>query len=101
MGKGICADSYVGKPDEQYWFRITFGGSGEYPREIRKRLDEAKRKKNNRSRARRAKKRITMNNSETNNSINPTNESINDKRLDLSTLPNHNLLLSKKEAGSA
>ena len=50
MGQGICADSYVGKPDEQYWFRNFYGGSGEYPREIRKRLDEAKKKKNARKR---------------------------------------------------
>ena len=42
-----------------------------------------------------------MNKFDTNNSTNPTNESINDKRLDLSTLPNHNPLLSLKEAGSA
>lgn len=57
MGQGICADSYVGKPDEQYWFRNFYGGSGEYPREIRKRLDALKAsQKNNRSRTRRAKK---------------------------------------------
>lgn len=47
------------------------------------------------------RKKNIMNNSETNNSTNPTNESINDKRLNLSTLPNHNPLLSLKEAGSA
>ena len=41
-----------------------------------------------------------MNNTETNSSTNPTAES-NDKRADPSKEPNHNLPLSKKEAGTA
>ena len=52
------------------------------------------------ARARRVERKIVMNNTETNSSTNPTAES-NDKRADRSTLPNHNLPLSKKEAGTA
>lgn len=61
MGKGICADSYVGDKEAQYWWRIHNGGSGEYPWEIRKRLDRKKSrrksaKKNYRPQGARAKK---------------------------------------------
>lgn len=59
MGQGICADYYVGKPDEQYWFRINFGGSGEYPWEIRKRLDRAKARKEKSPQPTRAERKIS------------------------------------------
>ena len=46
MGKSICADNYVGDREAQYWFRLYCGGSGEYPWEIRQRLDRKKRRRN-------------------------------------------------------
>ena len=45
MGKGICADSYVGDREAQELFRREMGGSGEYPYQIRQRLDRPKRRK--------------------------------------------------------
>lgn len=39
MGKGICADSYVGNRELQELFRLRMGGSGELPIDIRRRLD--------------------------------------------------------------
>ena len=45
MGKGICADSYVSDREAQELFRREMGGSGEYPYQIRQRLDRPKRRK--------------------------------------------------------
>ena len=41
MGKGICADDYVGDRRAQEMFRLMMGGSseGELPIDIRRRLD--------------------------------------------------------------
>ena len=43
MGKGICADCYVGDRKAQEEFRITFGGFGELPCDIQKRLERQER----------------------------------------------------------
>ena len=43
MGQGICADCYVGNRKAQEEWRITFGGSGEYPWEIQLRLERQER----------------------------------------------------------
>ena len=45
MGKGICADCYVGDRVAQELFRREMGGSGEYPYQIRERLDRSSRRR--------------------------------------------------------
>jgi len=49
MGKGICAEDYVGNRTAQEAFRLMMGGSseGELPIDIRRRLDaqESRRRK--------------------------------------------------------
>ncbi|MBR0059846.1 MAG: hypothetical protein IJP68_00040 [Selenomonadaceae bacterium] len=56
MGKGICADSYVGDRQAQERFRDFFGGSSELPIDIRRRLDRQKLRKKNIARNRRGQK---------------------------------------------
>ena len=43
MGKGICADCYVGNRRLQELFRLEMGGSSELPIDIRRRLDSSTR----------------------------------------------------------
>ena len=50
MGKGICADCYVGNRQAQENFRLFYGGSEELPCEIQRRLDRQKRRKKNNAR---------------------------------------------------
>mgnify|MGYP007069901573 CR=1 FL=1 len=57
MGKGICADSYVGDRAAQELFRLNMGGSPELPCDMQKRLErqerwlKAKRRQKNNARS--------------------------------------------------
>lgn len=49
MGKGICADCYVGDRDAQINFARMFGGSGQLPIDIAASLRRPRRRKKKRS----------------------------------------------------
>ena len=51
MGKGICADCYVGDRDAQIKFARMFGGSGQLPIDIAASLRRPRRRKKKEARA--------------------------------------------------
>lgn len=61
MGQGICSNDFVGKRDLQESFRLFFGGASELPIDIRRRLDNARKKNRRKKNSDRLKKKLSQN----------------------------------------